>query len=282
MKKTLAVAAGLGLAAALIYLFTQVFTGKVILSPILDLRLFEFRYYGLVLGIAILSSYFLGRSNAWRFGLTKEEVDKFTLYLILVSIICARLYFVIFNWEYYSNHTKEIYQIWKGGLAIFGAIIGGLGFTLFFSRKKIYTASQLLDLLALCLPLGQAIGRLGNFFNYEAFGSPTNLPWKMFVPLEHRPEIFQAQAYFHPTFLYEALANLIIFFALYKLKTKTKSGNLALIYLISYSFVRFWIEPLRVDAMLLSGFRINQVLAAALFITSLIVLVSRTSRKVEK
>ena len=228
------------------------------------------RYYGLILGLAIVTGYLVARENAWRFGLGTDSVDRFAFWAIIVSFICARLYFVLFELDYFSNNPAGILRIWEGGVSIYGAIIGGFLFALLYSRGKAFSAWQLLDLAALSMPLAQAIGRFGNFVNYEAYGSETNLPWKMFVP--------ETGAFHHPTFLYEAIANLSVFVILFRYRGRLKPGNLALLYVMAYALVRFLIEPLRVDSVFVSGFRADQVVSALVFLLAAGVFFSRKSR----
>jgi phosphatidylglycerol---prolipoprotein diacylglyceryl transferase len=263
MKTSWIAAGSLAAAAALIWLlFVPVFTGRIELNPIMRVGGFAVHYYGLALGAAILAGYFLARKQSWRFGISQDGVDKLGFWLIAACLVSARAYFVLFEMNYFLRHPLEIFQIWNGGLSIFGAILGGLAFILFYSRNKAFTAWQALDLVALVLPLGQAIGRLGNFFNYEAYGSPTNLPWRMYVPNEYRLGLEQ---YYHPTFLYEAIGNLLLFYLLWHLRGKTKPGDLALMYLLGYSALRFMIEPLRMDSVYLGGFRADLIVALAVF-----------------
>jgi phosphatidylglycerol:prolipoprotein diacylglycerol transferase len=139
---------------------------------------------------------------------------------------------------------------------------------LIFARIKKISFWQLADLVAPSLILGQAIGRWGNFFNSEAFGGPTNLPWKLYIPPEHRPPEYVNFAYFHPTFLYESLWDLIVFGLLLTLffrglqgKSRLKVGTLFLVYLIAYSLGRFWIEGLRTDSLMLGPLRIAQIVS---------------------
>jgi phosphatidylglycerol:prolipoprotein diacylglycerol transferase len=283
MKKYLAVVGGIAAATVFIYfILFPVFTGKIELSPTFHIGNFQFRYYGLIMGLAILSAYLVGRLNAWRFGLGEKEIDRFAFYAIIVAVISARLYFVVFEWDYYSQHLDEIWQIWLGGLSIFGALLGGLLFTYFYSRKKAYSIWQLLDLTAVVLPLGQVIGRFGNFFNYEAYGRATQLPWKMYVPEQYRYSELMTTQFYHPTFMYEVIANLIIFVALYSLRGKLKSGNLALIYLAAYGLLRFFIEPLRLDAQLFGVLRVNQIMAIVIFFIASAALVYRSTNHSQK
>ena len=282
MKKFFAALGGLAAAAILIiFFFAPAFRGDNEITPVIQLGTFGFRYYGLIIGTAVVVSYFVARNNAWRFGIAKDEVDKFSFWAIIVAFISARLYFVIFDYGYYFENPSEIVKIWNGGLSVYGALIGGVIFTILYARGKIFSAWQLLDLAALALPLGQAIGRFGNFFNYEAYGSPTNLPWRMFVPEEFRG-VFLPAEYFHPTFLYEATADILIFASLWLWRGKIKSGNLFLIYLMAYSAIRFAIEPMRLDSVFVMGFRADQIMALIVFLTAGSILVIRRLKEVKK
>jgi phosphatidylglycerol:prolipoprotein diacylglycerol transferase len=147
-------------------------------------------------------------------------------------------------------------------------LIAGTVFTFFYVRNKAYSFWQLADLLALSLPLGQALGRFGNFVNQEAFGKPTDLPWKMFISEPNRPVQHFDAKYFHPTFLYEAIANILIFFILWRLRRKTSPGRLNLAYLFLYSFFRFFIEGIRLDSIIILGLRVDQVVALLICLVS--------------
>lgn len=258
----------LALAAAIYFIFIPAFAGTLLINSIIGFGGFQIRWYGLTMAAAILSAYLVARHHSWRFGISKTDIDDYTFWAVLAGLVGARTYHVLFNLTYYSDNWHEAYKVWHGGISIYGALLGGLIFTYFYTRKKAYTFSQLFDVVALGLPLGQAVGRLGNFFNHEAFGLPTSLPWKMHVPVEDRPLEFISQSYFHPAFLYEILINLAIFFILQKLVGKTKAGVLGWVYLALYSLGRFLVEGIRLDAMFLYGFRVNQVMAIILVVVS--------------
>ncbi len=259
------------MAAALIYyFFMPVFAGEIILEPYLQAGGFRLHYYGLILGAAIMSAYFVSAANSWRFGIAKDEVDKFAFWLVLVSFIFARIAFVLVEIEKYENPVDAL-RVQDGGLSIFGAIIGAVLFTYFYARKKAFTYWQLLDVIALGLPLAQAIGRFGNFVNYEIYGQVTNLPWKMYVP--------ETGQFHHPAFLYESIFNVCLFAVLYKYRGKLKPGVLALIYLASYSSARFLLEQIRVDVFEVAGWQINELVSPILFLTAAILLFYRLRNK---
>lgn len=226
------------------------------------------RWYGLLIAIAVLIGVSLSQYLAKRRHINPELLGDLAIWLVIGAIPAARLYYVLFEWSEYAQHPERIIAIWQGGIAIHGAIIGGLLATLIFARLKKISFWQLTDLVAPSLILGQAIGRWGNFFNSEAFGSPTNLPWKLYIPPQMRPPEFANFAYFHPTFLYESLWNLAVFGLLLTLffrdlqgKQRLKAGSLFLVYLVTYSLGRVWIEGLRTDSLMLGPLRMAQVVS---------------------
>ena len=168
------------------------------------------RWYGLLIASAILLGLTLSQRLAKFRRISPERIGDLAVWLVLAAIPCARLYYVAFQWPYYSQHLDQIVAIWRGGIAIHGAILGGIVATILFSRIQKISFWQLADLVAPSLILGQAIGRWGNFFNSEAFGAPTDLPWKLLIPVDRRPPDLINSAYFHPTFLYESLWNVMV------------------------------------------------------------------------
>ncbi len=234
----------------------------------MPLGFFSFRWYGLLIASAVLIGVTLSQYLAQRRQVNPELISDLAIWLVIAAIPSARLYYVAFQWQEYAPHPDQIIAIWKGGIAIHGAILGGLVAALIFSRIQKVSFWQLADLVAPSLILGQAIGRWGNFFNSEAFGRPTDLPWKLFIPLDRRPPGYESYAYYHPTFLYESLWNLMVFTILITLffrdlqgKPKLKVGTLALVYMVAYSCGRFWIEGLRTDSLMLGPLRIAQVVS---------------------
>ncbi len=226
------------------------------------------RWYGLLIASAVLVGANLVQALAVRRKVNPELLSDLVLWLVVAAIPSARLYYVLFQWQDYAPHPEKIIAIWEGGIAIHGAILGGTIATLIFARVKQIAFWQLADLVAPPLILGQAIGRWGNFFNSEAFGSPTDLPWKLLIPEIRRPIGLGNIAYYHPTFLYESLWNLAVFGLLMTLffrdlkgHPKLKTGTLFLTYLVAYSAGRVWIEGLRTDSLMLGPLRIAQVVS---------------------
>ncbi|NET00762.1 MAG: prolipoprotein diacylglyceryl transferase [Sphaerospermopsis sp. SIO1G2] len=228
------------------------------------------RWYGLLIALAVLIGVTISQYLAQRRQINPELISDLSIWLVIGAIPAARIYYVLFQWSEYSQHPERIIAIWQGGIAIHGAIIGGVIAALIFAKLKKISFWQLTDLVAPSLILGQAIGRWGNFFNSEAFGRPTNLPWKLFIPEERRPLELVNFEYFHPTFLYESVWNLMVFALLLFLffralsgKPRLKVGTLFLVYWVAYSLGRFWIEGLRTDSLMLGPLRIAQIVSLA-------------------
>ena len=267
-------------------------------SELLNIGPIYIRWYGFLISFALFIGLFLSKKLAKSRGINPEYINKLLPSLVFSSIVGARIYYVIFEYRLFSgnNFFTSIYflnlkiklpsflAIWEGGIAIHGALIGGFISLLIFCKSNKLHFKTILDLIIPSLILGQSIGRWGNFFNNEAFGLPTNSPWKLFIPIQNRPMEFANYEFFHPTFLYESLWNLIIFFILiyiFKRQTKlhlVKPGLISCIYLITYSFGRFWIEGLRTDPLCLGGYppfcegglRIAQFISIFLFSSGLI------------
>ena len=288
MKKFLIVLLAIAIIVLMFFFLREVFTGRLILKNyILRIGRLEIRWYSVLIITGIFLSYYIARRRAEKEGVNPEHLDEVLVYGIIAGVIGARIYYVAFRWDYYSKNCSEIFKIWHGGLAIHGAIIAAIltGFLYTRLKKNVsFTFLQGLDIFTGVLPLGQAIGRWGNFFNYEAFGVPTNLPWKMFVPEKFRPMKFRNQDFFHPTFLYESLWDLFVFYALtvYYRKYRKRFGEVTALYLILYSIGRFFIEGLRVDSLMLGNYRIAKIISLVFIAIGIILLIYLRSSRVEK
>ena len=197
--------------------------------------------------------------------------------LIICAILGARIYYCILCWDYYSQNLIEIPELWHGGLSIHGAILGGLiGGTIYALKHKL-PILKLCDIFAYGLILGQALGRWGNFFNSEAFGRPTENFLKLYIPLAKRPIDYMQYSYFHPTFLYESILNILVFLILFFVVRKLTKGTDGIIffsYLLLYSIVRILIEQLRIDSVLnVCGIPIAQIVSALIIIISTIAII---------
>lgn len=244
------------------------------------LNLFGFRiyFYGLILAFAIFVGYFTAYKLFKNFYDSDKAgyITEITPYLIILGIIGARLYYCTVNSVYYSSHLTGIFNIRQGGLSIHGMILFGVLSLFWFSKLYKIEFAKLTDVFLCGSILAQSIGRWGNFFNSEAFGFPTNLPWKLFIPASHRPLEYMNYEYFHPAFLYESILDLIIFLILisqFKKLSKTP-GVCSCLYLILYSAARIIVEKCRIDSALnIYNIPIAQIVSLIIIIISFIFLI---------
>ncbi|MFQ5928445.1 MAG: prolipoprotein diacylglyceryl transferase, partial [Acidobacteriota bacterium] len=169
------------------------------------------RWYGLLIACAVLIGTLLAQREARRRGEDPEQLVNVAVVAVIAALVGARLYYVLFNWDYYGSNPWKIVAIWEGGLAIHGGLLGGVLVGGIWTWRRNLPTLVYLDIVAPSLVLGQAIGRWGNFFNQEAFGTPTDLPWKLYIDPRHRPPHLAEYEYFHPTFLYESMWDLAVF-----------------------------------------------------------------------
>lgn len=244
-------------------------------------------FYGVILAFAIIIGTVVSEYISTRYyDLKRETIIDLAPLLILFGIIGARLYYCCLNYEFYLRFPTEILAIRHGGISIHGAIIGGIIGILIYSIRKKIPAIKLMDIVAPGLALAQSVGRWGNFFNSEAFGLPTNLPWKLYIAPQFRPIPYQNYDYFHPTFLYESILDLLIFgvlFFIIKTNRYKKNGNIALIYLILYSICRIFVEHLRLDSVLyIKGVSVAIIVSVIIMCLSFILLVLNNLPEKEK
>lgn len=228
-------------------------------------------------GVLIASAFMIGTYGSGRLvkkaGMDEDDFYSIVLWVVLFSIIGARLYYVLFSWQYYAAHPDEIIAVWEGGLAIHGGLIAGTLTLLLGSRKYGMPFWTLADILAPFVILGQAIGRWGNYFNQEAYGyevDPDKVPTAMFID----------GAWRHPTFLYESLWNItgFVLLSLFYRCGKAREGEVGLAYVMYYSFGRFFIEGFRTDSLMLGPLRTAQVISLLLFIGAGIILMLRRKK----
>lgn len=234
-------------------------------------------WYAIFITIAILIGYIWAMVHDGKFKIKYDDVFTLSIFMIPIAVICARIYYVIFSWDYYSSNIEEIFNFRNGGIAIYGALIGAIATIIVFCKIKKIKVVDIFDYLAPIIPLCQAIGRWGNYVNIEAYGTETSGPIKM--------EIIEdgITKYVHPTFLYESVGNIILFFVLYRLyKNRKFSGQIACAYFIGYAFIRFWVEGLRTDSLMLGNIRISQMLSLVLFIGGLLVYIYNIRNKSRK
>ncbi len=219
---------------------------------------FALRWYGVLIATAVLLGLLLAMALGRRRGIEPALIADLLPVLVLGAVIGARSYYVALEWRQYQANWPDVFAIWRGGIAIHGALLGGSLVTILFCRWRRQPFWPLLDVLVPAVALGQAIGRWGNFFNSEAFGSPTSLPWAVIIPPANRPTLFLDQASFHPTFLYESLWDLgvcALLLILFRLASRGRitmpAGAMSCVYLMAYSSGRVWIEALRLDPLCL-------------------------------
>ncbi len=224
-------------------------------------------WYGIIICAGFLLAAWYVSHHTKQYDLTQDNVFDAVLLGVPLSIVCARLYYVVFSWDSYKDNLSEIFKIWHGGLAIYGGIIGAVLTVVIYGKRKHLNIPDMGDLAARGLLIGQCIGRWGNFVNAEAHGGPTDLPWRMMI--DGAPGV-------HPTFFYESAWNFIGFFVLHFWAKKRRfSGEIFLGYLAWYGFGRMFIECLRTDSLYLGGtdLRVSQLLAAVTFLIALALIV---------
>jgi phosphatidylglycerol:prolipoprotein diacylglycerol transferase len=249
-------------------------------------------WYGIIIVTAALVGGYVAAFEAKRRGEDEDHIWNMLIIVIILGIIGARLYHVFsspqggdYGWAYYREHPEAIFQIWNGGLAIYGAVAGGLLGVLLYTYRFKLSLWRYLDISAPALLIGQAIGRWGNLVNQELYGPPTTLPWGIPIDEFHRiPPFNDLSAYplttrFHPDFLYESLWNLVGVVLLLvlgrKFAAKLKEGDLFLGYLIWYPLGRLWVEALRPDAWLIGTIPTAQIISVVLIVVAVAVLVRR-------
>ena len=237
---------------------------------------FELRWYSVLIAIAVIIGYVLIINESRRFKIKKEFMFNMMFWTLIFAIIGARLYYVVFNLEYYRTNILEIFQIWKGGLAIHGALLFGAITIIIYCKKYKVRVGKILDIFVPALLLGQAIGRWGNFFNSEAYGSIVTyqqLENIKIIPQFIIDNMFINGSYHLPMFYFESLWCLLGFFLSLFLRRRKyiKDGQLVAFYMMWYSVARFVIETFRTDALLFNGIRVARVVSVLMFIIGLII-----------
>lgn len=256
----------------------------------------EIYWYAIIIVSGMILAFMLAQHEAKRTGQDPDMYWDFGIIAIIVAVICARLYFVVFSWDMYKDNLIKIFATREGGLAIYGGVIGGIATGVVFSKIKKVKLGKLADVAGPSIILGQAIGRWGNFINREAFGGYTEslfaLRYKIEQVYDIPQSVFDKKILYNgveyiqvqPTFLYESLWNLAVFtFLICYKKNKKFEGEVFILYLLGYSLGRVWIEGLRTDQLIIgsTGIAVSQLLAALLIVASIVLLVYNR-RKIKK
>lgn len=243
---------------------------------------FEIRWYSVLILVACFVVLYFSQNEAERFGVPREFLFNMLFWSLIVGIIGARLYYVLFNLDVYLKDPIEILKIWHGGLAIHGGLIGGILTILLYCKKYKVRTVRMLDFIAVPLLLGQAIGRWGNFFNQEAHGAATTLAHlkTLFVPDFIINGMTIDGVIYTPTFLYESIVCLIAFIILMIIRRGkyVKVGTMTASYLLIYGILRFFIEMSRTDALMIGGFKIAQIISVIMVIIGLGMIMIITKR----
>ncbi len=262
----------------------MIFLNTIVLPQYFEIGFFKIHYYGLIMALAVAAAYWLAIKLSLKFNIIFKEAERIIFISLIGGFLGARFYHVITSINFYWKNSGEIYKIWNGGLSIYGAVFGGVISIIYILKKyKINTTLlNVLNWLSAPVLIGQIIGRFGNLFNYELYGYPTSLPWKMFVPFNFRLPGYQHFLYFHPLFLYEALGNTII---LLYLMAKIRQGNtktLFLWYLLLYNCLRFGLEFLRIDSVFLGPIRVNAIVSLLLCIAAILTFILIKNGKISQ
>ena len=224
-------------------------------------------WYGIFISIGVLIGTIIAMKEANRRGLDEEILLDFLIWEIPFALIGARVYYVIFEWDMYKNNPIEVLNIRNGGLAIHGAIITAIIVAVIFTKVRKINFWTIADISSPSLILGQSIGRWGNYVNKEAHGGPTDLPWGIMIE----------GVKVHPTFLYESIWNFLVFLFLlwYSKKKQKEKGEVFLLYLALYSFIRVFIEGLRTDSLMMGGIRVAQLVSIIGMVIPIIIFIRR-------
>lgn len=244
----------------------------------IELGPLSIKWYGIIIACGILIGYFIAQKSMKNVGFHQDALVDIIFYCAIFGFIAARIYFVIFQWPYYVENPGEIPKIWHGGIAIHGGLLGGFITGIIMSKIKNMNPFQIGDIVAPSIILAQGIGRWGNFMNHEAHGGPVS---RSFLENLHIPDfiinnMYIEGTYYHPTFLYESLWDVIGFIILLTIRKHLRIGETFFIYLIWYSIGRFFVEGLRTDSLMLtSNIRVAQLVSIILIVISIVLIIVR-------
>lgn len=238
--------------------------GRYLIENAFGIQGFNIAWYGVLIAAALWLGIELATRIGKQKGILETDIQGFVGYGIVVAILGARAYYVIFTWSYYQQNPMEIFKIWQGGLAIYGGILATTIYALWYCRHKKISFFQFADIFVPSLALGQAIGRWGNFFNQEAYGQLIDNPALQFFP--YGVYIQEQQQWFQATFFYESMGNLCLFLILlWVIRHQKFIGQPMALYLMGYGCIRFLIEGLRSDSLYVFGaIRVSQLVSLCL------------------
>ena len=246
-------------------------------SGSLELGPLRLNAYGLMIALgAIAATWLMGRRLESRKWGTRDDASAIAIWAVPAGVVGARIYHVITDWERFDGRWLDALKIWKGGLGIWGGLLLGTIVGLWVAKRRGLRPAELLTIAAPALPLAQAIGRFGNWFNQELFGRATTLPWGLEIDDKHLPDGFASGTLFHPTFLYEAIGNIVLMAVLLQVdrRARLRPGQLFFVYVAGYATLRFFVEGLRIDpAKSAGGLRLNQWTSIVMVAVSVAVLV---------
>jgi prolipoprotein diacylglyceryl transferase len=256
-------------------------SNEIVLGPL------HLRAYGLMIAIGVIAAVELARRRWKARGHDPDQISGMALWAVPAGLIGSRVYHVITDWHRFhppEGQFVDAFKIWEGGLGIPGGIAFGAAAGLLYAKKKGMPLAEFADSTVPAIPLAQAIGRLGNWFNQELFGRPTDLPWGLEIDVSQRPDGYLDFTTFHPTFLYEALWNLALVGVLILIDRKKvlRPGKLVWVYLGGYFLGRLWVEALRIDpATEILGLRVNLWVSIVVVVVSAVVLILTGRRRPE-
>lgn len=251
------------------------------MNPVaLQLGPISIRWYAICIVSGLILAVYLSMKEAPRKKIDPDAIIDFILIAFPLAILGARLYYVIFEWGYYSQHLGEIFAIWNGGIAIYGGLLTGALVLYLFSRRRLIEPIDFLDIAAPSVMIAQSIGRWGNFFNQEAYGAAVKS--LNYLPSFIRDQMYIDGSYRQPTFLYESIWNLLGFLLILILRRKPqflRQGEITAFYLIWYGFGRMIIEGMRTDSLMFAGLRVSQWLSMILILVGLAIILYQRRKK---
>lgn len=251
------------------------------MNPVaLQLGPISIRWYAICIVSGLILAVYLSMKEAPRKKIDPDDIIDFILIAFPLAIVGARLYYVVFEWGYYSQHLGEIFAIWNGGIAIYGGLLTGALVLYLFSRRRLIEPIDFLDIAAPSVMIAQSIGRWGNFFNQEAYGAAVKS--LNYLPSLIRDQMYIDGSYRQPTFLYESIWNLLGFLLILILRRKPqflRQGEVTAFYLIWYGFGRMIIEGMRTDSLMFAGLRVSQWLSMILILVGLAIILYQRRKK---